>query len=204
MTNDINEEIPDTETLRYNFIRQGRIQSLVKHILLLIGDDPEREGLLDTPKRVAKMYDEIFRGYSVKPPKITCFTRETPGSLIIDKGYFFSHCEHHMVPFFGNYYFGYIPDKLEMGASKIGRTIDHFAARLQTAEKLSNQIVTHVNEIVHPLGCILIMTGRHLCKEMRGLKKYNSPFEVIEATGILLKNKDGCKDEFIARIGSQL
>ena len=109
-----------------------------------------------------------------------------------------------MIPFFGNYYFGYIPNKKEMGASKIGRTIDYYSARLQTAEKLSNQIVTRIMHEIEPLGVILIMTGRHLCKEMRGLKKHNSPFEVIEATGLFLQNDKGCKDEFLMRIGGKL
>lgn len=180
------------------------MEGLIKEILTFIGEDPNREGLRDTPKRVIKMYKEIFCGYTSLPPKITCFTRKGPGSIIIEKGYFFSCCEHHMIPFFGNYYFGYIPKDLEMGASKIGRTVDHYSAKLQTAEELSRQIVKRINEVVKPQGVILIMTGRHLCKEMRGLKKHNSPFEVIEATGLFLENNKGCKDEFLARVGSKL
>jgi len=183
---------------------RSTLEELIRKILAHIGDDPSREGLTDTPMRVAKMYDEIFCGYKNTPPVITYFTRKKPGGLIIDRGYFYSTCEHHMIPFFGNYYFGYIPDKKEIGASKIGRTIDHYAAKLQTAEKLSEEILDRIEDIIQPLGCILLMTGRHLCKEARGVKKHNSPFEVIEARGVLLNNSAGCKDEFIGRIGSKL
>jgi GTP cyclohydrolase I len=179
-------------------------EDLVVQILRLIGENPSREGLVDTPRRVIKMWKEIFRGYRGRPPRITYFTRKYPGSLIIDKGYYFSTCEHHMVSFFGNYYFGYIPDKLEMGASKIGRTVDYYAARLQTAENLCYQVIDRIEKVIKPQGSILIMSGRHLCKEMRGLKKYDSPFEAIEARGLLLKNHNGCKDEFLARIGARM
>jgi len=151
------------------------------------------------------MYQEVFAGYDdTQHPEITLFTLKRPGNLIIDKGYFYSHCEHHILPFFGDYYFGYIPDKLIMGASKIGRVVDYYSARLQIAEELCAVIVDCIEAKVKPKGVILIMTGRHLCKEMRGLKKHNSPFEVIEARGCLLVNKSGCKDEFMARIGKRL
>ena len=175
-------------------------------ILKEIGETPSRSGLLDTPKRIAKMYQEVFRGYTNNPPKITVFDDTCPTGLIMDSGYFFSMCEHHAIPFFGHYYFGYIPnpENCYLGASKIGRTVDYFAARLQTQEKLAIQIIEYIEKAVNPLGSILIMNGRHLCKEMRGLKKWDSPFEVSEARGILLKNIDGCIDEFLARIGSRM
>jgi GTP cyclohydrolase I len=133
-------------------------------------------------------------------PKVTTFKPEGSGGLIIDKGYFFSHCEHHCVPFFGDFYYGYIPGSKIIGASKIGRVVDYFSARLQIAERLCKEVIDHIEQIAEPTGSILIMTGRHLCKEMRGLKKYNVPFEVIEARGALLRNDKGCKDEFLSRI----
>ncbi len=183
-----------------------KIQRLWEEILREVGGTPPPPGVKDTPKRVAKMYEEIFRGHYQEPPIITCFNDGTPRGLITDKGYFFSMCEHHILPFFGQYYFGYIPDpKGEyLGASKIGRTVDFFSARLQTQERLVTDILDYIENAVKPLGIILLMSGRHLCKEMRGLKKWDSPFEVIEARGILLKNKDGCKDEFMARLGSRI
>jgi len=187
-----------------DFSTRLRIEEYIRNIIICIGDDPKREGLINTPARFVKMYEEIFRGYRGLPPKITCFERKRPGALILDKGYFYSMCEHHMIPFFGDYYFGYIPDKLEIGASKIGRTIDYFAAKLQTAENLAYEVLERIEQETHPLGSILLMSGRHFCKEMRGLKKHNSPFEAIEARGILLKNQNGCKDEFLMRIGMRI
>ena len=183
-----------------------KVEWLWTEILQEIGEDPKRKGLIDTPRRIAKMYLEVFRGYFEPPPIVTCFDDEHPTGLIIDKGYFFSMCEHHVVPFFGFYYFGYIPDPKGsyLGASKIGRTVDYFAARLQTQEKLVRNILDHIEEAVHPLGSMLLMSGRHLCKEMRGLKKWDSPFELDEARGIFLTYKDGCKDEFIARLGIRI
>lgn len=184
-----------------------KVEELWRQLLEEIGEDPYRQGLRDTPHRIAQMYEELFRGYSqFKLPKITRFDDVKPRGLIMDSGYFFSMCEHHMMPFFGTYYYGYIPhpDKYYLGASKIGRTVDYFCARLQTQERLVTNILDHIEEAVEPLGSILLMSGRHLCKEMRGLRKWDSPFEVIEARGILLENKDGCKDEFIARLGSRI
>lgn len=180
------------------------VEQLWKKLLNEIGDDGERDGLLLTPARVARMYEEVFRGYEDEPPKITVFNNRRPGGLIIDKGYFFSMCEHHVIPFFGDYYFGYIPNELIMGASKIARTVDYYCAKLQIAENLCREIADRIEQEVQPHGLILLMSGRHLCKEMRGVKKYNSSFEVIEARGVLLKNHDGCKDEFMARIGSRI
>lgn len=180
--------------------KMGKIEALWRKILEEIGEDPDREGLRDTPRRIAKMYQEVFRGYFDLPPNITTFDPEGSGGLIIDKGYYFSHCEHHAVPFFGNYYYGYIPKQRIVGASKIGRVVDYFSARMQIAERLCKNVVDYIEEAAEPAGSILIMTGRHLCKEMRGLKKYDVPFEVIEARGILLKNENGCKDEFLSRI----
>ena len=185
-------------------MNQEKIEEIWKELLAEIGEDPNRQGLLDTPRRIAKMYGEIFKGYDGNPPKMTAFTDAAPRGLITDKGYFFSMCEHHMMPFFGTYYYGYIPDKAYIGASKIGRAVDYFSARMQTQEKLVTDILDHIDEAIQPAGSILLMSGRHLCKEMRGLKKWNSPFEVIEARGILLSNSNGCKDEFMSRLHNRI
>lgn len=185
---------------------KAKIESLIAQLLIEIGENPKRTGLVDTPKRVAKMYTEIFAGYDEKnKPNLTVFPNNDDGlvfnGMIIDQGYFFSHCEHHMVPFFGNYYFGYIPDKILIGASKIGRLINFHSAKLQIAERLCRMVIDDIEAALEPHGCILIMSARHLCKEMRGVKMVNSPFEVDDARGYFLENHDGCKDEFINRIG---
>jgi GTP cyclohydrolase IA len=181
------------------------IEETWKRLLSEIGDDPERAGLVDTPKRVAKMFKEIFSGYNPENmPIITTFPVGKEQGLVIDKGYYFSMCEHHMLPFFGPYYFGYIPNKHLIGASKIARVVDYCAARLQIAEQLCCDVATIIEEAVKPRGLVLIMSGRHLCKEMRGVKKYQSDFEAIEVRGSFLENTSGCKDEFMSRIGMRV
>jgi GTP cyclohydrolase IA len=181
------------------------IQDNIVRILQFIGEDPSRPGLIDTPMRIEKMYKEFFQAYDPQRiPKIMTVKNGEDGvvydELIKDQGYFFSYCEHHMVPFFGEYYFGYIPDKLLMGASKIARTVDYFAGRLQIAERLVNDVVTRIDAEVKPKGQILIMKARHLCKEMRGVRKWDSPFEVIAVRGCFATNERGCKEEFLSRI----
>lgn len=181
------------------------IEDNIVRILELIGENPNRPGLIDTPARVARMYREFFQGYDQqKMPHIMTVVNGEDGivynEMLIDSGYFFSFCEHHIIPFFGMYYYGYIPDKLVMGASKIGRTIDYYAGRLQIAERLVNQVVNRVEDVVQPCGQVLVMNARHFCKEMRGLKKWNSPYEAIAVRGYFAENRNGCKDEFMARI----
>ena len=112
------------------------------------------------------------------PHKITSFSNKQDGvkynSMICDTGYFFSHCEHHCVPFFGSYYFAYIPNEKIIGLSKIARIVDYFSAKLQIQERLVKEIVDYIEKEIKPNGIILIMKARHLCKEMRGVKKINS------------------------------
>lgn len=147
----------------------------IKSILKKIGEDPEREGLKDTPKRVWKMYQEVFKGYDKKQkPELTTFFNKVGinryDEMIIDKGKFYSTCEHHLIPFFGEYWLAYIPEDKLIGLSKIGRLIQWHSARLQIQEQLTNQIVNDLVQMIQPHGIALVMRGRHLCKEMRGLK----------------------------------
>jgi len=167
---------------------EKNVQKLIKHLLKEIGENPERSGLLETPKRVANMYKELFRGYdSKKKPKITTFMNGEDGltydQMIIDEGGFYSHCEHHMVPFFGQYWFAYIPNPRGkiMGLSKVARIVDYYAARLQIQERLVQEVVEELWDAlsirnddfpaIEPLGMALVLKGKHLCKSMRGAKK---------------------------------
>ena len=154
----------------------------IRRIFEYIGEDPNRTGLLGTPDRIVRMWKEIFRGYDKKSaPKITVFPNGEDGivydSMVIDEGDYYSMCEHHMMPFFGHYWFAYIPNPKGkiLGISKIGRVVDYCAARLQVQERLTHDIVDMLEKALGadypPLGIALVMRGSHLCKEMRGVKK---------------------------------
>ena len=159
-----------------------KIENCIQELLDLIGDDNRRNGLAGTPDRVARMYQEIFRGYDEnEKPKITTFQNGEDGivydNMVIDIGNFYSVCEHHMMPFFGKYYFAYIPSKNGkiLGISKIGRVVDYCSAKLQIQERLTHEIVAMLSQALGtenpPLGLALVMKGKHLCKTMRGEKK---------------------------------
>jgi len=148
----------------------------IRKILEEIGENPDREGLKNTPERVIRMYEEIFRGYDKKQsPELTTFPNDKDNigyhGIIIDKGEFCSTCEHHMVPFFGDYFFGYIPENKIIGLSKIKRLIDWHSARLQIQERLTREIVEDFVGQMQPHGVILILKARHLCQEIRGVRK---------------------------------
>ena len=161
-------------------------EEIVRQMLIAIGEDPSREGLRGTPERVARMWNEIFRGYDKKQlPKVTTFTNGKDGivydQMITDDGPFYSQCEHHMVPFHGHYYFAYLPHpegKL-LGLSKVARVVDYFAAKLQIQERLTHEVVNYIWSKLSdmsvskypPLGMALVMEAEHLCKTMRGVKK---------------------------------
>lgn len=183
------------------------IQDNIVRMLQFIGEDPFRPGLLDTPARIERMFKEFFCGYD--PSRAPTLTKVANGEdgvnydqMLKDEGYFFSYCEHHMVPFFGRYWFGYIPDKWILGASKISRVIDYYGGRLQIAERLVHDVVTCIEKEIQPHGLILVMKARHLCKEMRGIRKWDSPYEAIAVRGYFANNRNGCKDEFLARISA--
>lgn len=151
-------------------------------LLEYIGENPQREGLKDTPDRMLRMFKEIFRGYDpAQQPVITTFDNGTDGivydDMIIDKGPFYSLCEHHCRTFFGEYYFAYIPHPKGkiIGLSKIGRTVDYCSARLQIQERLARDVVNLLLEALGsdypPQGIALVLKGRHMCKESRGARK---------------------------------
>ena len=168
-------------------INEKEREDVVRKMLSLIGEDVERPGLKETPARVSRMWQEIYRGYFEKPPRLAIVNNGEDGveyhDMINDESYFFSYCEHHMVPFFGQYFFGYIPKDKILGLSKISRTVDYFSSRLQIAERLVHQIADHLEKELNPKGLILVMRARHLCKEMRGAKKWDSPSEARAVRG---------------------
>lgn len=173
------------------------IERAIKEILVNIGEDPEREGLKETPNRIARMFQEIFRGYDpAKKPKITTFENEYHNEeMIFDSGSYYSMCEHHMMPFFGKYCIAYIPDRdgKILGISKIGRVVDYCAAKLQLQERLAMNIVQTLESALsgrYPSkGFAIMMKGKHLCKSMRGARK-EGEMTVIHYTGVFKSDKE--------------
>lgn len=152
------------------------VRVAVNTILRYIGEDPTRPGLIDTPDRIVRMFSEIFRGYNPQEkPKITTFKNEFHSTeMVFDKGTYYSLCEHHMLPFFGNYYFAYIPDPNGdiLGISKVARVVGYCAAKLQLQERLAHEIIDMLSSALnnYHLGMAIVMKGQHLCKTMRGVK----------------------------------
>lgn len=188
-------------------IDKQRVEAAVRELLAAIGENPERLGLKGTPDRIARMYEELFRGYDkTKRPKITTFQNGADGihydTMIVDKGDFYSLCEHHIMPFFGRYVFAYIPnpDGRILGLSKIARVVDYHAAKLQIQERLVSDIVGDIavalGEEYPPLGIALFMEGEHLCKTMRGAKK-KGKMSCAYLTGVFRENP-AARAEFLA------
>lgn len=187
------------------------IQTAIRELLIQIGENHHRTGLLGTPERVERMYKEIFRGYDDKQtPKVTIFPNGDDGvsvdEMIVDTGKFYSVCEHHMMPFFGEYTFAYIPHPKGnvLGLSKVARIVGHYSARLQIQERLTEQVLNHLysklitDDRYPPLGIGLVMKATHLCKVMRGVKNEG----VMTTTKLkgMLKADIKARNEFLNHI----
>jgi len=162
-----------------------------------IGDDPAREGVAETPKRVVKSWETLYGGYKQKPEDvlITKFASEDYDEMVILKDIeFYSTCEHHMLPFFGKIHIAYIPHGSVVGISKLARLVEVFARRLQIQEKLTTQIANSFMEIVDPLGCGVIVEAKHFCMVTRGVNKQNSVMETCALKGVF--SKSDVKQEF--------
>lgn len=150
-------------------------EEAVRTLIRWAGDDPRREGLLDTPKRVLKSYEEMFDGYTVDPRIILSRTfEEVEGydeMIVLRDIDFSSHCEHHMVPFTGHVHIAYIPSNKVVGLSKLARLVDVYAKRLQIQEKFTAQIAHTLNDILKPKGVAVVVQATHMCMTMRGVKK---------------------------------
>lgn len=183
------------------------IECAIKTLIRYIGEDPEREGLIETPRRIIRMWKEIFRGYDpAQKPKITTFENELHSTdIVFDTGEYYSMCEHHILPFFGRYYFAYIPDPNGriLGISKIARVVGYCSARLQLQERLAEQVVEMLSSALggKTLGMALVMKGKHLCKTMRGAKS-NGEMSVAHLSGIFKENPE-CRSEFYRLIQAQ-
>lgn len=175
----------------------------VYEILHCIGETPEREGLRDTPKRVSKMYLEVFDGYGQDPKEIlsTTFNEEDHHELVIVRRHqFYSHCEHHMVPFFGTATVGYIPDGRVVGISKLARLVDCFSHRLQIQERLTSQVADAIWEEIDPMGVMVVIEAEHLCMKMRGVKSPCSDTVTSAVRGVFAKDPKA-RAEFLTLAG---
>jgi GTP cyclohydrolase I len=153
------------------------MQDLVRRLLVELGEDPTREGLLDTPKRVEKAFKFLTSGYDADIDRVlnkALFTVDYSEMVIVKNIDFYSLCEHHLLPFFGKCHVAYIPTNKVIGLSKIPRLVEVFARRLQVQERLTNQIAETIGEKVSPLGVAVVMEATHLCMSMRGVEKQNS------------------------------
>ncbi|HYB84315.1 MAG TPA: GTP cyclohydrolase I FolE [archaeon] len=148
-----------------------RTQELTASLLEAIGENPNREGLKDTPRRVAEMYAELTSGYLMNPKEILSREWDEVSGMVVARNVeFASLCEHHLLPFFGKVHIGYIPSKAVVGVSKLVRVVDCFSKRLQLQERMTKQIADALNENLHPVGVIVVVQARHLCMQVRGVK----------------------------------
>jgi len=179
------------------------MKALYKEILAQVGEDPSREGLLDTPDRAAKAMAFLTRGYHQKLEDVindAVFTVEDNHMIIVKDIELYSLCEHHMLPFFGKCHIGYIPEGKVLGVSKLARIVDLFARRLQIQERLTNQVATTLMQTVAPEGVGVVIEAQHLCMMMRGVEKQNSCMVTSAMLGSFRKEQS-TRNEFLKLIG---
>lgn len=178
----IQSYLPDVAETMQDFILSEEIEPIerknirlsVRDILANIGEDPHRDGLLKTPDRVARMFDELTAGYHVDPVKLingAIFEVDYDDMVLVKDIEFYSMCEHHMLPFFGRAHVAYIPNGKVIGLSKIPRIVEMYARRLQVQERMTSQIANLLDETLHPRGVAVVLEGSHMCAMMRGVKK---------------------------------
>jgi len=173
-------------------------EKAVTKILELVGEDPQREGLLKTPQRVAKAFEFLTEGYRQDPKEILAqalFTTSNDEMVLVRDIEFYSMCEHHMLPIIGRAHVAYIPDGKVVGLSKIPRIVNVFARRLQIQEQMTEQIADAISETIKPKGVAVVLHARHMCMEMRGVEKINST-TVSSALRGLFKKDERTRNEF--------
>tara|TARA_Y100000816_G_C25875029_1_gene456654 strand:+ start:93 stop:656 length:564 start_codon:yes stop_codon:yes gene_type:complete len=183
-----------------------KIKVITKQLLKEIGEDPNREGLIKTPSRVSKAWSFFSKGYKQDLNRIindAIFEEDAKDMVIVRDIEFFSLCEHHLIPFFGKAHVGYIPNGKVIGLSKIPRIIDMFSRRLQVQERLTHQIADAINSVLNPKGVSVVMEGRHMCMQMRGVEKQNS-FTSTSAMSGQFKKSAETRSEFLSIINRRI
>jgi len=180
-------------------------EEAVRTLIAWAGDDPLREGLLETPGRVVDTYAELFAGYAQDPGDILSKTFKDVGGyndiVLLRDIPFYSHCEHHMVPFFGKAHIAYLPHDGVVGLSKIARLTDVFAKRLQTQENLTAQIIDAINDHLNPRGAAVMLEAEHMCMSMRGVLKHDVQTVTHRFTGVFAEERAE-QDRFFAMVNA--
>ena len=174
-----------------------RIAAAIREILIAIGEDPDRDGLVKTPARVARMYEELFAGLSGEPDEYleTTFEHAHDEMIVVRDVPFYSICEHHLLPFFGRAAVGYIPNERIVGLSKLARVVEHLARRPQVQERLTCQVADHIEQVLDPVGVAVTIEAEHTCMTMRGVKKPGSQM-VTSVTRGAFRNNPATRAEF--------
>jgi GTP cyclohydrolase I len=184
-------------------VRENRaeLERLVREMLRMIGEDPDREGLLETPARVVRMFEEIYAGYSVDPGDVlgVTFNEQHEELVIVKDIVYYSQCEHHLAPFFGKVHIGYLPSGKIVGLSKLARLVEAVTRKLQVQERITSQIADILEEKLHPHGVMVVVEGEHLCMCARGVKKPGSK-TVTSAIRGEFRESSALRDEFLQLI----
>ncbi len=179
-------------------------EAAVRTLIAWAGDNPNREGLLETPARVARAYGELFAGYDQDAGEVLSKTFKEVGGyddLVLVKGIpFYAHCEHHMVPFYGQAHIAYLPHDGVVGLSKLARLVEVFARRLQTQETMTAQIIDAINENLGPRGAAVLLEAEHMCMTMRGVKAHDVKTVTHRFTGVFAEDRQE-QDRFFAMVG---
>jgi GTP cyclohydrolase IA len=180
-------------------MNQEKVEKFIIDLLTEIGEDPKREGLLNTPKRVAKSYEFLTTGYKVNIKKLmndAIFNEKYDEMVLVKNIDFYSLCEHHMLPFYGRVHVAYIPDGKIVGLSKIPRIVDMFSRRLQVQERMTQQIADTIDEYLQPKGVAVVSEAFHMCMMMRGVEKQNSSATTSAVHGVF-KEDSRTRTEFL-------
>lgn len=183
-------------------IDETLIQKAVQEILKAVGEEPQRQGLRDTPERVARMYSELLDGYRIDPASIVngaIFEDSYDEMIVVRDIEFYSLCEHHLLPFLGRAHVAYFPKGRVIGLSKIPRIVDMFARRLQVQERMTRQIAEFIEGLLNPFGVAVVVEGLHLCATMRGVRKHDARMTTSAMLGAFRKNL-ASREEFLENI----
>ncbi len=187
----------DSDPVDHDAVEHGVLQ-----LLRAIGEDPDRQGLVDTPRRVAKSYRELVSGYTTDPVELlnnAIFDVAYDDMVVVSNIEYYSLCEHHMLPFIGHAHVGYLPKDKVLGLSKIPRIVDMFSRRLQVQERLTRQIAEFLVEVLNPRGVAVVMTAQHMCSMIRGVMKHDANMTTSAMLGDFRHNQD-TRNEFLMHL----